>query len=335
MTARSTSFHAAKLVLLVAVGLTLCSARSWSTQVGNAQGDSSQPAATQPGGAASLSLGELARRQRGAQVQSSGKPVKAYTNDNLPSAGDITILGSPSGAAEANGASGASKGKHGEEYYESRAQELQSRLEVHQRELEVLQQKLGENQMQFYPNPSQGLQQQYSREDINGDRAAIDQKQHQVDEDQRAMSDLEAELRRDGGDPQWLETSGAPGAAPAAKPDLAGVPKDSEGYWRRRLAAAREALGWASEQRQLAEDELGLLRSQQAHDWGTPAAESAESRIADKQRQVESKRAAEEQAQQELDALENEFQQSGAPEEWSTPSSAEPDASASPQNTNH
>lgn len=284
--------HAVYLTVLASIGLTLTVTCPASPQSANPP-----------------SLGELAQRQRADHAKDSGKPVKTYTNDNLPGGGNLTIIASPEGGsgANTNGKPETVQRNHDEKYYRDRAQELKNQFEIHQRELDVLQQELGENQVQYYSNPSQGLQQQYSREDINGDRTAIDQKQQQVNADQQAISDLEDDLRREGGDPQWLETEGPQATTPAVKVDLSGTQKGSEEYWRRRFNAAREALASAQEQRQVADDELRLLQSQQAHDWGTATAESAEPKIAEKQKEVDAKRAAEAQAQQELDSLENEF----------------------------
>jgi len=337
MTAPTMFRHSIHVALLASLVLGLCGTRPTRAQDGNpphGQGESvSQPATGQTESAAPTSLGELARRQRAAQAEASGESVKSFTNDDLPKAGDLTISAPREGGSGANakGKPEAIQSGHGEEHYRARAQELQNLLETHQRELEVLQQELGENQVQYYPNPSEALHQQYSRGDISGLREAIDKKRQQVDADQQAISELEDELRREGSASQSLETAGPQPATPAVKLDLSGVPKGSEEYWRRRFSAAREALASAQEQRQLAEDELRLLQSQQAHDWGTSAAESAESKIADKESEVESKRAAEAQAQQELDALENEFRQSGAPEEWSSPGPAGTDVPGSPQ----
>lgn len=322
----------ARLTLLATIGIALSSLCFAQAQSGNPSpdhvGSASESVSWQKQVEAPLSLGEVARRQRAAEAKASANSVKIYTNDNLPRAGGLSIFASPEGpsAAQSNGSAGSTQGKHGEEYYRARAQELQNRLEIHQRELEVLQQEFGENQVQYYSNPSEALQQQYSRQDISGLATAIDKKRQQVEADQQAISDLENEVRREGGDPQWLEAEGSQATTPAVKLDLSGASKGSEEDWRRRLSAAREALARAQEQRQLAEDELRLLQSQQAHDWGTPSAESADARIADKRSEVESKRAAEAEAQHELDALENEFRQSGSPEDWS-----KPDASGQPQ----
>ena len=72
----------------------------------------------------------------------------------------------------------------------------------------------------------------------------------------------------------------------------------------------------ASEEQQLAEDELGLLKTRQASELSAgPQSEIAE-KIAAKQAEVEIKRATTAKAKQAIDALEREFKESGAPEEW-------------------
>jgi len=314
---------ASKCQFAVRVALLVGAAVLTSICYGGQQEPSSEP-----------SLGELARKQRVVQATNAAKSPKIYTNDNLPAAaGNLTILQTSGVKGEAEAAAGkpaVSAAKRGEDYYRTRQSELRERLDLHQRELDVLQQKLGQHQVQYYSNPSEALQQQYSREDINSLQAAIDDKQQQVDADQQALDDLGDELRRQGGDPGWPKAE-ASAAQPAAQLDLSGVQKGSEEYWRLRFKAAREALARAQAERQLAEDELGLLQSQQAHDWGTPAAASADAPIATKRDEVASKREAEAQAQHELDAIESEFEQSGAPQEWSKPEGANPDGSAIPQ----
>jgi hypothetical protein len=68
----------------------------------------------------------------------------------------------------------------------------------------VLQQKLSQNDMQYYPDPNKALQQQYSREDIKKLTTDIDAKKDQVAGDEKAIEDLHAQLRQEGGDPGWL-----------------------------------------------------------------------------------------------------------------------------------
>jgi len=169
----------------------------------------------------SISLGELAKKLR-SQRATSQKSVRVFTNDNLPrgpASGGITIAGSmateppaqqgqPSSGSEAGTAAGASaggsSGTHGEKYYRERMAELRSRLELHQRELSVLQQKQGQGQMQFYGDPNKTLQQEYSRSDINKVTDEVAKKQAEIDGDNRAIQDLQDQLRREGAPSGWL-----------------------------------------------------------------------------------------------------------------------------------
>jgi hypothetical protein len=82
--------------------------------------------------------------------------------------------------------------------------ELRSRLELHQRELSVLQQKQGQDQMQFYGDPNKTLQQEYSRSDINKVTDEAAKKQAEIDGDNRAIQDLQDQLRREGAPSGWL-----------------------------------------------------------------------------------------------------------------------------------
>jgi ribosomal protein L19E len=260
------------------------------------------------------SLGQIARQQRAERDNSSNPPPRVFTNDNLPkSSGGLSIIGPPPG--EKNAFAKAMNETHAAGVLHRRVADLRQQLETHQRELAVLQQKLGENEVQYYPNPNDTLHQEYSREDINRLTLAIDQKKKQIDADQQALSDAEDELARQGLAPAAPETGDE--SLPPSKPDLSGVPKGSEQYWRLRFKAAREALAKAQEQQKLAEDEFALLQSQQAHEIASGGAAAFDPQISAKQAEVESKRAAAAQAQRDLDSVEQEFKQSGAPQSWS------------------
>jgi hypothetical protein len=160
------------------------------------------------------SLGELAKKLKSERA-ASGKSVRVFTNDNLPhrpAGGGISVVGSmsevtpnqPTGGAAAGTSEAASSGTHDEKYYRERMSELRSQLELHQRELSVLQQKQGQGQMQFYADPNKALQQEYSRSDINKRNDEIAKKQAQIDEDNRAIQDLQDQLRREGAPTGWL-----------------------------------------------------------------------------------------------------------------------------------
>jgi predicted RNase H-like nuclease (RuvC/YqgF family) len=166
--------------------------------------------------ATDTSLGDIARQVR-ADKSKETKPAKVFTNDNLPVANKIKENPSekspekPAGQAgvetkgkgEANPA-GEAEGVHDEKYYRARLSELQGNLDLHKRELDVLQQKDNLNQVQYYSDPNKGLQQEYSRSDINQLNQEIDAKKQQIADDEKAIEDLHEQLRREGGDPGWL-----------------------------------------------------------------------------------------------------------------------------------
>ncbi len=177
--------------------------------VGHAQQSTSTP-----------SLGDLARKLRAQRAQEKEKP-KLYTNDNLPArpAGQPLSVAAGISESEKAGKSGekpAAEGSkkpekagspnqvHNEKYYRGEMAKLQDRLSLHQRELEVLQQKLGQNAVQYYPDPQKTLNQEYTRGDINKLQDDIEKKKQQVADDEQAIADLREQLRREGGDPGWL-----------------------------------------------------------------------------------------------------------------------------------
>jgi hypothetical protein len=149
------------------------------------------------------SLGDLARKFREERAKAGTKPVKVYTNDNIPKNVEIGVAPMP--LIETPTPKKAVGGEvHDEAYYRKAKQEILDRKQVHERELEVLQQKLGQNQIQYYPDPNKALQQQYSRSDINKLTEDIDKKKAEIDADDKALSDLQDQLRREGGEPGWL-----------------------------------------------------------------------------------------------------------------------------------
>jgi hypothetical protein len=153
------------------------------------------------------SLGDIARGLK-AQKAKQPKPVKVFTNDNIAGREEDAGIGATSPAKSSTEAppeiSKAPAQGHNEEYYRSRLSELQANLNTHKRELDVLQQKLGQNQVQYYSDPTKTLLQEYSRGDINKLTADIDAKKQQIADDEKAIDDLHDQLRHEGGDPGWL-----------------------------------------------------------------------------------------------------------------------------------
>jgi len=154
------------------------------------------------------SLGDIARQIKAEKAkESKTKPTLVLTNDTI--ARSDTTPGFNASSAKKNSSEAApddssSAEKHDAEYFRSHQKRLEDQLQTHQRELSVLQQKLGQNQMQYYPNPQDSLMQQYTRGDIDKLTAQIDAKKQQIDDDEKAIDDLREQLRREGGDPGWL-----------------------------------------------------------------------------------------------------------------------------------
>ena len=136
------------------------------------------------------------------------------------------------------------------------------------------------------------------------------------------------------GAPARLETAQAPTETGAAVPSSETKPPEPEpeekkkdekpedkvktnDYWQGRFKSVRARLAKAEEEQQLVEDELNLLRVQQAREIAPEVQKELQQKIADKTAELETKRAASEKVKKALDELEEEFKKSGAPEEWS------------------
>jgi hypothetical protein len=109
----------------------------------------------------------------------------------------------------------------------------------------------------------------------------------------------------------------------APKPDKAGnheSPEDktkTRDYWQGKFKAARQDVAKAKEQQQLSEDELNLLQIQQIRELDPMAKSDLAAKVQAKQSDVDLNASATQAAQKNLDDLEQEFKDSGAPEEWS------------------
>jgi len=103
----------------------------------------------------------------------------------------------------------------------------------------------------------------------------------------------------------------------AATEEKAEDKRKTRDYWQGKFRSARQELARAEEMQKLAEDELSLLRLQQARELNAETQADVAQKIPAKTAQVESARAATEKARKALDDLEKEFKESGAPEEWS------------------
>lgn len=160
------------------------------------------------------SVAEAARRAR-EQKRASAKPVRVLTNDDLAGKqGGLSLTGTePAGkqTAEAKGAdgksaAGADKAKpeeKSETYWRKRFADARTKLHDAEMELDILQRELNQKLTQYYPDPTKGLQEQYTRKEVNDWRKKVEDKKQEIAQIRQSISDLEDELRRAGGDPGW------------------------------------------------------------------------------------------------------------------------------------
>lgn len=166
------------------------------------------------------SVAEAARKAR-EQKKNQPKSAKVFTNDNiLAEPGRVNVVGSapPPAETEAKAAApGAANGKapaaeekatqpeetKGEAYWRKRFTEARGKLRTAEKELDILQREYNLQQQQYYSDPNKALRQQLDRSDLNNQFKAINDKKQEVAQLKQALSDLEGELRRAGGDPGW------------------------------------------------------------------------------------------------------------------------------------
>ena len=172
----------------------------------------------------SVPLGDLARQLKAQRAKPQAK-TKVFTNDDIAALPPLSEQSAASPAESSSTTAKEASGKeaekesakatlakteeetHGEKYYHEHMSKLQDRLQIDQRELSVLEQKLGQNQMQYYPDPNKGLLQESgptAMSDIHKLQDQIDKKRAEVAADQEAIDDLREQLRREGGDAGWL-----------------------------------------------------------------------------------------------------------------------------------
>ncbi len=179
----------------------MCAFAQQKTDSGSSSNTSTSTSTVAP--ASTPSLGDLARKMKADKPKDS-KPAKVFTNDNIPKGHDAEVSSGSGGSDSASAGTSTTGTPHDEKYYRAEMSKLQGQLDTDQRELDVLQQKLGQNNVQYYSNPQQELQQEYSRSDINKLNSDIAAKKDQIAKDQQAIDDLHEQLRREGGDPGWL-----------------------------------------------------------------------------------------------------------------------------------
>lgn len=161
------------------------------------------------------SLGDLARKERAEQMKiKMARSVRVWNNDNMPrrpagegptAAGGMSaapVVTLPVEAPPSEPAAGSSA--HDEKYYRDRMAALRENLELHKSQLAVLEQKQSQGQTQYFSDPNKTLQEEFSRSELNKRNDEISKKQEEIAKDEKAIEDLQDQLRREGKPAGWL-----------------------------------------------------------------------------------------------------------------------------------
>lgn len=165
---------------------------------------------------AAQSLGDMARQQRRehqAQQRQGNPPPHVYTNADLPKSGGISVFGPPAPAASAKAAAAPqssadvasllAKQADQEKIWRQRFADARRQLSLDRARLDVLQRERNFAQMQYYSDPNVALREQYNQADLKKKQQQIDLLQKQIEADQKKLSDLTDQLRREGLPPGW------------------------------------------------------------------------------------------------------------------------------------
>jgi hypothetical protein len=192
-------------------------AQTSSSSTSAQSSSSSQTAQTTTPAPQQESLADAARKSR-SQKKEATKAAKVFTNDNIPTSGGISSVGSAGEAApateetpgtNASAAAGAkASGSDAEKQWRDKFAALRSKLAQDQATLDVLQRELNVDSLQYYGgDPNKAYQDQTSMQPMGAEyskkREEIDAKQKEIAADEQAISDAQDDLRKSGGDPGW------------------------------------------------------------------------------------------------------------------------------------
>lgn len=182
-----------------------------------------------------------AARKAQAEKKNAPKAKLTIDNDNLGTlTGVVNVVGEEPAPPEDNakkaaadaktakaGAPGEKPPAKDEDYWRGKFADANKKLADDAHELDILQREYNLKQEQFYTDPMASLKQEYSRQDLNDQKAKIDDKTAAVAQDKADIDSLQDELRQAGGDPGWAAppsqpaaaaSTPAPPATPAAQP---------------------------------------------------------------------------------------------------------------------
>jgi hypothetical protein len=206
---RTTWFAASAAVLLFpAVGWCQQADQKQDTTQGQAAASSASSQPQTPATPPQDSLAAAARKAR-EQKKDAPKPARVFDNDNIPTHGGVSSVGSESSptaggnTANTQGKGGVASAGNGEKAWRDKFASLRHKLEQDEAELDVMQRELAVLDLQDYSDPTKAMQQGFTRSDINDKTSAIEAKKKQVEADKQAITDAEDDLRKAGGEPGW------------------------------------------------------------------------------------------------------------------------------------
>jgi predicted RNase H-like nuclease (RuvC/YqgF family) len=149
-----------------------------------------------------------AARKAREQQKSAPAPKKVITNDDIPAAKNAAPAAADSSASKEEtpqvGADDKAAGTDSKEAsWRKRFQDQHDKIAAAEKELDILQRELDKDQVQYYSDPQKALMQQHDRSDINEKTAKIDAKKKEIETLKQELSDMEDDLRKEGGDPGW------------------------------------------------------------------------------------------------------------------------------------
>jgi chromosome segregation ATPase len=174
-----------------------------------------------------------AARKAQAAKKSAPKAKLTIDNDNLDTlTGTVNVVGQEPAppedqakkpAADAKTPKAGASGEKppvvkDEAYWREKFADANKKLADDAHELDILQREYNLKQEQFYTDPMASLKQEYSRSDLNDQKAKIDDKTATVAQDKADLDSLQDELRQAGGDPGWATQPAQPAPAPAPQP---------------------------------------------------------------------------------------------------------------------
>lgn len=172
------------------------------------------------------SVADAAKKAQ-ADKKAAPKAKMVIDNDNLDTlTGTVNVVGQEPAPPEDQTKAGADKTKTAaaagekapakdEAYWRQTFADANKKMADDAHELDILQREYNLKQQQYYSDPNTAMKQDYTRQDLTDTKTKIDDKTAAVAADKQAISDLEDELRKAGGDPGW-ETP-APPPAPSGQ----------------------------------------------------------------------------------------------------------------------